>query len=226
MPLRSTWSRIRPQKTYFNEVVGQLIWGDLDFVGKNAPLLPMDQLLNSNSESVQDKDGQKKESPKQISNRSYYTTILTQKITKLINIPVMSDHQRVGLNGCIASLALASVDNQRRFQTPAEHSGLALTEIVADPVIRDKTVLHIMDGLIAQFAGGPEFVPNYTQSPGILILSRDPVAIDTLALERIESWRRERKVVAIGKDANHVAQAARSGLGTNDRDKMEIVVVK
>lgn len=215
-----------PKKTYFNEVVGQLIWGDLDFVGRSdTPLLPVDDLLKE-APAKPGQDEKKKETPKQISNRSYYTTILTKKITKLINVPVLSDHQRLGLNGCITSLALASVDNQRRFQTPADFSGLAITEIYSDEVIKKKAVLHIMDGLIAQFAGGPEFVPNYTESPGILILSRDPVAIDTLALERIEAWRRDRQVVPIGDAANHIAQAARSGLGTNNRELMEVVVVK
>ncbi len=215
-----------PKKNYFNEVVGQLIWGDHDFVGRSdTPHIPVEDLLKREPKKTGEEE-KKKETPKQISNRSYYTTILTKKITKLINVPVMSDHQRLGLNGCIASLALASVDNQRRFQTPADFSGLAIAEIYADDVIRKKTVLHVMDGLIAQFAGGPEFVPNYTESPGILILSRDPVAIDSLALERIEAWRRERKVVPVGDAANHIIQAARSGLGNIDRDLIEVVVVR
>ncbi|MDZ4788150.1 MAG: DUF362 domain-containing protein [Blastochloris sp.] len=214
-----------PKKTYFNEVVGQLIWGDLDFVGRAAPPLPpLEQLLKEDSaKSV--KDPKKSEQPKQISNRSYYTKLLTKKITKLINVPVMSDHQRLGLNGALVSLAMASVDNQRRFQTPAEHSGLAIVEILNDPVIRNKTVLHIMDGLVAQFAGGPEFMANYTASPGILILSRDPVAIDALALERLEAWRKERSVVPIGDNANHIRQAARAGLGTGSPERMDLILL-
>jgi uncharacterized protein (DUF362 family) len=215
------------QKTYFNEVVGQLIWGDRDFVGRSTvPLVPFDDIL-SNSSTKSDQTGkEKKEPPKQISNRSYYTTVITQKITKLINIPVLSDHQRVGLYGSLSSLALASVDNHRRFQSPEEHSGLAIAEILSHDVFKGKTVLHVMDGLVAQFAGGPEFVPNYTQSPGILMLSRDPVALDTLALEKVEAWRKERSVVPVGRDANHIAQAARSGLGTNQREQMEIISIK
>lgn len=215
-----------PKKTYFNEVVGQLIWGDLDFVGKlPVPLFMSDEALGKTS--IKSKDEEKKDSsPKQISNRSYYTKIVTQRVTKLINVPVMSDHQRIGLNGAVASLALASIDNQRRFQTPAEHSGLAIAEIFSNEALRKITVLHVMDGLVAQFAGGPEFAPHYTESPGIIMLSKDPVAIDTIALARIEEWRAARTVVPIGNDAIHITQAARLGLGTSDLEKIDLVRIK
>jgi len=218
-----------PQKFYFHEVVGQLIWGDLEFKGK-APSL--DALLSAaaldkkkNAPGPGDEETKPRDSV-QISNRSYFCNILTRQVTKVINIPVLSDHQKVGLNGCLSSLALASIDNTRRFQDSSQPSALAIAEILGHEALKGKVVLHIVDGLIAQFAGGPEFAPHYAASPGIIAISQDPVALDQLSLQRLEKWREERKVVPIGNDALHIKQCAKARLGTNDPGRMEIITVK
>ncbi|MDD5261832.1 MAG: DUF362 domain-containing protein [Methylacidiphilales bacterium] len=216
-----------PEKFYFNEVVGQLIWGDSEFRGKAKTV---ENLINSVDDS--DKKDKKKDAgkaapePQQISNRSYFNNIVSRQVTKIINIPVMSDHQKFGLNGCIATLAMASVDNNRRFYSPSETSGLALAEIMNNDLLKKKTVLHIVDGLIAQFAGGPDFIPHYAASPGIIMIGKDPVALDTLCLERLEKWRAEKKVVPIGNDAVHLRLSAKYGLGTTSKDSMEIIRVQ
>ncbi|MFH1067067.1 MAG: DUF362 domain-containing protein [bacterium] len=206
------------KKFYFNEVAGKLIWGDYEFVG-------VTQIANLAASAV---EKEKTESgdlpvPDQISNRSFFAKIVTQQVTKIINLAVMTDHHDLGIYGASASLAMSSVDNTRRFLMPQVRGDPAVGEILNHEALKDKVVLHVMTGLIAQFAGGPAFHPHYAQSPGLLLISRDPVALDTLALERLEEWRKEKVVPPIGEDAKHLKAAASLGAGTNDKKQMEIV---
>ncbi|MDR1190874.1 MAG: DUF362 domain-containing protein [Verrucomicrobiales bacterium] len=222
-------------KFYFNDIAGQLIWGDHDFRGKKlSDLLQADDLTVSGTQPLIPNlspevngtatvSGSTPADPPQVSNRSYYAALLTRRVTKIINVPVMSSDERIGLAGCVSSLSFASVDNTRRFLNAHEASAEAIAEIFASDLIQPKTVLHIMDGTLAQYAGGPYFVPNYCAQPGLLYLSRDPVAIDTLALERIEAWRKAKAIDPVGQDATHLPQAVHLNLGTTDKSRMEII---
>lgn len=227
-----------PEKFFFHEVAGQLIWGDRDFVGKADKAEDtirnlLDQAATKNKNSTLDpfkfptqpEKNNPKTPPPQVSNRSYFTRILTRDVTKIINLPVLTDHDRVGLHGCLSSLVFGSIDNNRRFLNDSQPAAEAIADIYANELIQKKTVLHIMDGLITQYAGGPSFHPHYADSPGLLMLSTDPVAIDTLALERIEDWRRNRAIIPIGDKARHIAEAALIGLGNNKPENIEITVI-
>jgi hypothetical protein len=89
--------------------------------------------------------------------------------------------------------------------------------------IRKKIILHVLDAFVVQFAGGPRFMPDYTQSIGALYISVDPVAIDSLVLPRVEAWRAEVKVVPLGKLASHIKAAASYGLGEANASKIRLI---
>jgi uncharacterized protein (DUF362 family) len=91
--------------------------------------------------------------------------------------------------------------------------------------MRKKIILHVMDGLVSQYAGGPQFNPVFTQSVGALYLSKDPVALDTVVLARMEKWRQENKVDPLGKSASHVATAASYDLGVGDPKRINVIKV-
>lgn len=219
---------------YFHELAGQLIWGDRDFVGRaELKADSVQRLIEAaaiDPKKTKDLPGNTTTSnatktPPQLSNRSYFTRIATREVTKIIHLPVLSDHDRIGIWGAVSSLALGSVDNHRRFLDDSEAAATGIAEILANETLSSKTVLHLMDGLVAQYAGGPAFHPHYAATPGLLLASTDPVAIDTLALERIEDWRRGRGVVPVGDKARHLAKAAALGLGKNQRAQIEVTVV-
>lgn len=182
-----------PHIYYQTPHVGMLIWGDHEFGSR------------------------------QLSERSYYSRIVTQTATKLINIAVLMDNRQVGLSGCLQNISMGSVDNNRRFQTEALHYDPGIAELCARPPIRDKLVLNILDALIAQYAGAPSFQPEASWTPGEIYFSRDPVALDALGLEQIERRRKEARMPAIGERARHVRIAAEIGAGVADRASMDIV---
>jgi hypothetical protein len=226
-----------PDAIYKNELLGTLIWGDSEFVRRD------DDLEAAASEVVKNKafggtpasgsglDGNdllSGSSIPQTSNKSHFARLVSSICTKIINVPVLSDNAYIGINGCLGSLALGSVDNDRRFEGDPTFGDPAICEILNNDLIRRKVVIHIMDALIAQYAGGPRFDPQFTKSIGAIYVSRDPVAIDSLVLKRLEQWRaadRQGRIDPIGKTASHVHSAASYNLGTDDPSRIQLVRV-
>jgi uncharacterized protein (DUF362 family) len=182
-----------PNVYFENNLAGKLIWGDLLF-GKNEAL----------------------------SKRSHLPKLVTGTITKLINVPVLQDHDACGVAGCLYNLSLGMVDNTRRFETLGQHGDPMIAEICAMPRLRGKLVLNVVDGLIAGYAGGPGFKPQYSWNYGALYFGTDPVAIDALCVETLDAKRRDAKVPLIGPRATHIATANRLGLGQSDRSKIQL----
>ena len=94
------------------------------------------------------------------------------------------------------------------------------------PQVRQKLVLNVMDGLIAGYAGGPGFKPQYSWNYGALYFSVDPVAVDSLCVEALDTKRREAKVPLIGPRATHIATAGQLGLGQSARANIDLTEVK
>ena len=222
-----------PDAVYQNGMLGTLIWGDSEFVLHN------DDLLQEASEAVKNKpygytvagglggdDSLTGASIPQTSNRSHFARLVTTICTKIINVPVLTDNSYIGINGCLGSLALACVDNNRRFQGDPSYGDPAIGEILSSDFIRRKVVVHILDALISQYAGGPRFDPQFTKSIGAIYISRDPVAIDSIVLKRLEEWRaadKQGKIDLIGKTASHVHSAASYDLGTDDPSRIQLL---
>ncbi len=223
-----------PDVTYHNGIIGTLIWGDRDFLSNagNADLysaaraaVAADPLSSGGSGGMGDTSVDGISSMPQTSANSYYTNLVTRVCTKIINMPVLTDNAFVGINGCLASLALASVDNNRRFQGDPSYGDPAICEILDRDFMRRKTVIHILDALVAEYAGGPRANPLFTHSIGALYVSRDPVAIDSRVLPRLEVWRRAAHVDPIGKTGAHVHDAAFYNLGTDDPTRIQLIRV-
>ncbi|MDQ2869022.1 MAG: DUF362 domain-containing protein, partial [Verrucomicrobiota bacterium] len=159
-----------PKVSISGPLLGNLVWGDHDYHGGIT--------------SVPLSDGQN------MSVTSYVAKVLTQDVTKVINVPVLSDSETNGVAGCIYNMTVPNIDNWRRFTQSTHFAAGSLAEIYGNPAIGSKVVLNIMDGLIAEYAGGPASHPNYQKHFDTIYASRDPVAIDSIALKKIEEWRR------------------------------------
>jgi hypothetical protein len=211
-------------------VLGRLIWGDLDFIGNSplaatlpsAPLPPGDPFRAGGRPPAND-DGT-------MSDRSYFATILTKDVTKIVNVPTMTDSAFAGLAGCLYNMTLPNIDNWRRFTLvkqfgmvePRTSADPYVAEIFSDPLIAPRVVLNVMDGLVAQFAGGPEFHPQYCRPHATIYASRDPVALDTVALRTIEQWREQANMPPAGEGAKYLWSAEQIKLGHASLDKIDI----
>jgi hypothetical protein len=185
-------------------VIGNLIWGDYQF----------NQMVDSDFYD-----------PSPVATRSYYATFLTQTCTKIINVPVLNDNEMFGIDACLTSLAIGAVDNTRRFIGAPSYGDPAIDEVFNQSFIRRKVIVHILDAMVAQCAGGPAFNPQFCQSFGAIYVGRDPVAIDSLALPRLENMRRRVNVPSFGNTSSYLTSAAVLGIGTTDRRRIQFLRV-
>jgi len=201
---------------YFSPVMGELIYGDLKFQPSLLDGLPGGAPPGGSTDRTP--------------NLSFYTKLVTRKDVKVVNLGTMTSDTALGIYGCCASLALGSVDNNRRLLKPNSDQDTTLGEILISDPLKPKTILHISDGLVVKFAGNRSFDANFAATPGILLASKDPVALDAMAIDRFEQLRLNPGpgVPPIPKIGNvpHLAGATLVGAGNTDPKKMEIVNVK
>lgn len=200
---------IAPREGYDSKAIlsmpllGKLVWGDLEYKSDKGkmPLL-------SDTENT--------------SNLSHFSHILSTEVTKIINVPVMSSNETNGIAGCLYNVTIPNIDNWRRFSQGSRFGAESIAEIYSDPLIAKKVVFNLMDGLVAQYAGGPQSQPNYALHHATLYASRDPVALDAVALKRLEQWRARSSLPAIGHMADYVSIASQLGLGNSAPNRIEI----
>jgi hypothetical protein len=181
--------------------------------------------------------------------RSNMMRLVTEKITKIINIPNMKDHGATGVTGCLKNIAYGSFSNVARTHHRGVSHTLSFVGTLAmvEP-LRSRTVLQIMDGLRGVWHAGP-FAPTlkYVFFPRTIMFGTDPVAIDRLLLDIIDDerkrqgaisiWNRDEKTLSFNNRKNrdqdpntniiireprHVEYAARLGLGESDVSKIRI----
>jgi hypothetical protein len=143
---------------YDTPLLGNLIWTDFEF-GKKG---------------------------KGVGRKSYVSKLVSQEITKIINITPMLHHNLVGVSGNLYSLAIGSVDNTARFESDADSLAKAVPELYALPALGDRVVLNIVDALICQYEGQQHTLLQYSTVLNQLRFSRDPVALDVLSLKEIQ----------------------------------------
>jgi uncharacterized protein (DUF362 family) len=184
-------------------LAGKLVWGDFEYVGDTGKMP-----LFAEAEAT--------------SNVSHFSKIISSEVDKVINVPVMSVSETNGIAGCIYNMTIPNIDNWRRFAQGSRFGAESLAEIYANPLIAKKVVFNLMDGLIAQHAGGPQPQPNYAVHHGTLYASRDPVALDAIALKRLEEWRKRGSLRPVGSVAAYINFASQLGLGNSDTNRIEV----
>src|SRR5256886_3275694 len=184
-------------------LAGKLVWGDFEYVGDTGKMP-----LFADAEAT--------------SNVSHLSKIISSDVDKVINVPVMSVSETNGIAGCIYNMTIPNIDNWRRFAQGSRFGAESLAEIYANQLIAKKVVFNLMDGLLGQYAGGPQPQPNYALHHATLYASRDPVALDAIALKRLEEWRVRASLRAIGPIAAYIGFASQLGLGDSAPNRIEV----
>jgi hypothetical protein len=146
---------------YDNEVPGTLSAGDLEF----------------------DRNGST------TGRKSYVSKLLTSSITKIINISPLLNHNLAGVCGNLYGLAMGSVDNTLRFQPDSRRLARAVPEIYAMTNLSDHVALSITDALIGQYQGEETSLLHYSTELNQIWFSKDPVALDVLAIQELDRER-------------------------------------
>ena len=184
-------------------LLGKLVWGDVDYIPEKGKSVPLSDTENT-------------------SNVSHFSRIVANDVTKIINVPVMCNSTTNGIAGCLYNMTIPNIDNWRRFSMGTPFGAESIAMIYSNPVISQKVVLNIMDGLVAQYGGGPASQPNFAIHHATLYASKDPVALDAVALKRLEEWRSKANFPPIGRLASYVQTATAVGLGNSDMSRIEV----
>lgn len=155
---------------------------------------------------------------------SYFGKLLTQKLTKIINVPVFKNTGN-GISMATKNLGYGAICNTNRLHRPLFFD--VCTEVLAFPVIRDKLVLNITDGLRAQYDGGPMPNAQFTYLFNTLFFATDPFALDMVCHNLIVQKRKEMNVNVNEhpRFTEYLRYAERLGLGIADTEKIQHVRV-
>jgi hypothetical protein len=181
--------------------------------------------------------------------RSNMMKLVSQKLTKIINVPNMKDHGATGATGCLKNIAYGSFSNVARTHYRGKsHTYSFVGTLASVEPLRSRTVLQIMDGLRGVWHGGPfARTRKYVFYPKQILFGTDPVAIDRLLLDIIDDERKRHGAISIydrspqylkmddgaARDADpnvniiirepgHVEFAAGLGLGVADKARIKV----
>ena len=168
--------------------------------------------------------------------RSYAAHFVTKEVNKLINLPVLKDHQSAGVTLALKNLSHGLVNNVCRSHSSSTLNtcGIFIPSVVSMPVIRNKTVLHILDGVKGLYHGGPGARPEFVWEHKTIYFATDPVAMDRICWNAIDEKRVAMGMKKIAEDRpdkystfwnrqpEHVEIAGAMGLGEWNESKIDI----
>ncbi len=124
--------------------------------------------------------------------RSNLARLVTERFTKIINVPNAKEHQASGVTGCLKNLAYGDFSNVARSHMREKTNTLSfIGTLAAVEPLRSKCVLNIMDGIRAVWHGGPfSEDKKYRFYPKLMMFGTDPVAMDRLLIDLIDDKRK------------------------------------
>ena len=152
---------------------------------------------------------------------SYFSNIVTQKVDKIINIPILKNAGST-VTLCLKNLAYGSVSNTGRLHKELWSETCA--EVCAFPPLRDKVVLNIVDGIKGCYNGGPGANEQFITDYKTILVGTDPVAVDRIGYEIVLKKRLEEKIQKEESPRGRVflTLAENLKLGIADLNKIEL----
>src|SRR5581483_296163 len=100
--------------------------------------------------------------------RSHLSAIVTRLVNKVVALPVLKDHRSAGITMCLKNMSHGMNNNVARSHIGGIVHGFGelqvngpnqcntfIPQAVSHRILREKAVLHIGDGLIGVYEGGP-----------------------------------------------------------------------
>ncbi len=180
--------------------------------------------------------------------RSNLVRLVSEKLTKIINVPTMKEHRAAGVSGCLKNIAYGDFSNVNRSHLKAKTNTYSFIGTLASvEPLRSRTVLNVMDGLRSLWQGGPFLQsPKFLFFPKEIVVGTDPVTLDHLLIEMIENKRREEGAPSLFdrsasrirpgpeldpnfnsfiREPGHVEYASRLGLGVYEKSQISEKVI-
>jgi uncharacterized protein (DUF362 family) len=175
--------------------------------------------------------------------RSNLVRLISDSLTKIIDVPNAKEHQASGVTGCLKNISYGNFSNvARSHEKEKTFTYSFIGTLAAVEPVHSRVVLNIMDGLAGVWHAGP-FSQNrrFRFYPKQLWFGTDPVAMDHKLIDLIEAKRKAEGAISIfdqsrahlgdNRDPNfnryirepgHVEYASKLGLGVFDAAKIKV----
>jgi hypothetical protein len=159
--------------------------------------------------------------------RSHLSGIVSRLVNKIITLPVLKDHRSSGVTLSLKNMSHGMNNNVARSHLVHIEHGYSdspahgvsgpnqcntfIPTAVNQPLLKEKATLHILDGLIGVFEGGPQ-MKNKTWSTwrcNSLLFATDPVALDHVGWDIIDSKRVREGLPRVGEMSKYLYSDAR-----------------
>lgn len=163
--------------------------------------------------------------------RTHLSTIVTRLVDKIINLPVLKDHRSAGVTLALKNMSHGMNNNVARSHLSGIAHGIFedrvpngpnqcntfIPQAVAQEPLRQRATLHILDGLIGVYEGGPG---SWNKTWGTwdhkgLFFATDPVAMDHVGWSIINDKRLQLgwpRVEEMGTQNYPYSSSVRAGL--------------
>lgn len=159
----------------------------------------------------------------ELARKSYLPVPLLHEVDFWINMPCYSDHPVLGVNGALMNATLWNASNTTRFLNSPANAPVAVAEMGAIPELRETWTLNIASLERYQYVGGPIFNSLYTVSEPYVLLSDNPVMLDSLMAERINGQRAKNGFAPLPEDMKILEFSEQLGLGDRDIALMDLI---
>jgi len=158
---------------------------------------------------------------------SRLSKILTQRSNVLINVPVLKDHDGAGVTIALKNM-YGVIHNPNKYHPNGCNPYVADLNML--PQIKSRMRLTLCDATTVIYEGGPGYKPEHSWKCNALLVSQDPVALDSTGWQIIERKRAEnglKTLEAEGRAPHYIATAAdhEHRLGMNDPRRISALEV-
>ncbi len=157
--------------------------------------------------------------------KSFFGKLVTQRLTKIVNVAAFKNTGN-GVSMATKNLGYGAICNTGRLHQPLFFK--VCTEVLAAPVIRDRLVLNLIDGIRGQYEGGPDKNEKFVYPNAALYFATDPFALDMTGQREVVAKRK-----AMGVTTNehprfteYLYYAEKLGLGVATPGKIDLVEVR
>ncbi len=178
------------------------------------PIFAEKQTADTSNSSTKDED-----------RKSFLATPLFLDADFWINLPVYTDHPTLGINGALVNATLWNASNTARFFRSPANAPAAVAEMSAIPELTQTWVFTLASLEHYQFIGGPFFNSLYTVNEPVVWLSKDPVMMDSLMRDRINSHRKSGGFEPVDEEIRTLEFAETLGVGSTRTKDAKIIRV-
>lgn len=145
--------------------------------------------------------------------KSFLPAPLLTEVDFWINLPMVAHHPAMGISGALANASVFNITNGTRFFNSPANAPVAIAEIAAIPELLDTWAFTLLSQSQYQYIGGPAYNANYTRGISRLLLAVDPVMLDAMMVQRVNTARAEHGFEELAPVPSFLQYAMELGLG-------------